>query len=109
MISHKVIVIGGGPAGIGCMLSLQRAGIDDILVFTKVFINGTWEGLTTKPYELINKIKQNKWKLILDKSVSCYFHTLRNEIRIYCDGGRIFRPILRVNPENNQLYLTKKE
>ena len=32
MISHKVIVIGGGPAGIGCMLSLQRAGIDDILV-----------------------------------------------------------------------------
>ena len=79
-----------------------------ILHFTKVFINGTWEGLTTKPYELITKIKENKWKLILDKSISCYFHTLRNEIRLYCDGGRIYRPILRVNPENNQLYLTNK-
>lgn len=87
---------------------LEDVPIEDILHFTKVFINGTWEGLTTKPYELINKIKENKWKLILDKSISCYFHTLRNEIRLYCDGGRIYRPILRVNPENNQLYLTNK-
>ena len=87
---------------------LSEIPIDDILQFTKVFINGTWIGMTTKPLELIDEIKQNKFKLILDKSISCNFHTLKNEIRIYCDGGRIYRPILRVNSETNELYLTKK-
>jgi DNA-directed RNA polymerase II subunit RPB2 len=88
--------------------TLEQVPISDFTKYTKVFVNGTWYGLTSTPYEVINDIKTKKFNLILDKSISCYFHTLRNEIRVYCDGGRIYRPLLRVDSDKNQLYLTKK-
>ena len=31
-MQHKIIVIGAGPAGIGCTLALNRAGIKDVLI-----------------------------------------------------------------------------
>jgi DNA-directed RNA polymerase II subunit RPB2 len=87
---------------------LQETPLINLLTNTKVFINGTWFGLTVKPEELIAEIKDKKFKLILDKSISCNFNLLKNEIRVYCDGGRIYRPILRVNSGNNNIFLTKK-
>lgn len=31
-MQHGIIIIGAGPAGIGCALALNRAGIKDILI-----------------------------------------------------------------------------
>jgi len=31
-VQHKIIIIGAGPAGIGCALALNRAGIKDIVI-----------------------------------------------------------------------------
>ncbi len=31
-MQHKIIIIGAGPAGIGCALALNRAGIEDIVI-----------------------------------------------------------------------------
>ena len=31
-MSHDVIIVGGGPAGIGCAAALKRASIENVLV-----------------------------------------------------------------------------
>ena len=72
----------------------------------KVFINGSWVGITEKPRELYEFMKDKKQKGILNVYTSVVFNYSLNEIRICNDAGRITRPLLRV--KNNQLMLTKE-
>jgi DNA-directed RNA polymerase beta subunit len=70
----------------------------------KVFINGSWVGITEKPQELYEFIKEKKQKGILNVYTSVVFNYTLNEIRICNDAGRLTRPLLRV--KNNDLLLT---
>ena len=70
----------------------------------KVFINGSWVGITENPQELYEFIKEKKQKGILNVYTSVVFNYTLNEIRICNDAGRLTRPLLRV--KNNDLLLT---
>ena len=72
---------------------------------TKIFINGKWLGFTDKPIDFIKFTKENRAKNYINRHVSIIDDIYEKEIRIYTDGGRKIRPVLRV--ENNQLVLTK--
>ena len=77
-----------------------------IKLFTKVFISGQWYGMTEKPIQLVEYLKNMRSKGVIDKMVGIVHNYKTKEIRINTDGGRLFRPLLKV--KNNKLLLTKE-
>ena len=73
---------------------------------TRIFINGEWLGLTLKPLLLYEYLKQCRILGQIDKTVSIILDNFNNEIRLNCDGGRMYRPLLIV--KNNKMILNKE-
>lgn len=78
--------------------------------YTRVHLNGNIIGLTNKPRELYNKLKEMKFSGTFDPYISIS-HCIKSEIecsdiRINCDSGRIIHPTLRV--VNNTILLTQE-
>ena len=74
----------------------------------KVFVNGIWVGITRDPRRLYREFKLKKWRGIINIYTSVVFDYPNAEIRICNDAGRIMRPLLMVNPETNELYITRE-
>ena len=70
----------------------------------KVFINGSWVGITYKPVELYNLLKSKKYSGIINIYTSIIFDYTNREIRVCNDSGRLSRPLLRV--KDNKLVLS---
>lgn len=70
----------------------------------KVFVNGTWVGISDTPMELYEDLKSKKYKGIINIYTSIVFDFKRMEIRVCNDGGRLTRPVLRV--KNNRALIT---
>jgi DNA-directed RNA polymerase II subunit RPB2 len=64
---------------------------------SKVFINGSWIGVTDAPFELINLLKLYRRNGILPIYTSLSFDIQHNEVYIYTDAGRLTRPIYFVD------------
>ena len=71
----------------------------------KVFVNGCWIGITDTPIELYNDMKDKKYKGIINIYTSIVFDYKNMEIRICNDGGRLTRPVLKI--QNNKVIITK--
>ena len=63
---------------------------------TKVFINGSWVGITENPIELYNDLKDKKYKGIINIYTSIVFDTKLLEIKVCNDAGRLSRPLFKV-------------
>jgi DNA-directed RNA polymerase beta subunit len=72
----------------------------------KVFVNGSWIGITSNPLELYEYLKTKKYEGIINIYTSIIFDIKRGEIRVCSESGRLTRPLLRV--KNNDLLITKK-
>jgi len=59
----------------------------------KVFVNGTWYGVTESPLELVSNIKYNRRVNKIHESISVTFDISEKSIFIYTDSGRLLRPI----------------
>ena len=66
----------------------------------KVFINGSWVGITHTPQELYLMLKDKKYKGIINIYTSIIFDYKLKEIRVCNDAGRLTRPLLRVKDKN---------
>uniref|UniRef100_A0A6C0LJE8 DNA-directed RNA polymerase n=1 Tax=viral metagenome TaxID=1070528 RepID=A0A6C0LJE8_9ZZZZ len=73
---------------------------------TKVFVNGSWVGITENPEELFNNLKEHKHKGIINIYTSVIFDYKLNEVRICNDAGRLTRPLLRI--KNGSMLLTQE-
>jgi DNA-directed RNA polymerase II subunit RPB2 len=73
----------------------------------KVFVNGTWVGITHDPMKLYREFKLKKWRGIINIYTAIVFDYPNAEIRICNDAGRMMRPLLLVNPDTNDLYITR--
>lgn len=72
----------------------------------KVFLNGDWIGMTDKTTELCGEMEKMRMQGYFDmKNTSIVRDDDEGEVRVYCDSGRLVRPVLRV--ENNVLALKK--
>ena len=71
----------------------------------KVFINGSWVGITDMPLDLYMDMKTKKYSCIINVYSSIIFDIKLKEIRICTDGGRLTRPILKVC--NGKAVITK--
>jgi len=74
--------------------------------YTKVFLNGEWLGLTDNPIALDDELRHKKLHGTFDNTISIVNDIKNREIRVYCDSGRLFRPVIRV--DNNNVLLTKE-
>lgn len=78
--------------------------------YVKVYLNGECVGLTKKPSELVKELRNMKLHKKIDLQTGITYEIkseIEYDIRINCDSGRLLRPILRVD-ENNNLYLKKE-
>ena len=69
----------------------------------KVFINGSWVGITENPIELYNDLKDKKYKGIINIYTSIIFDTKLLEIKICNDAGRLSRPLFKIK-NNDFIY-----
>ena len=76
----------------------------DLYDKVKVFVNGTWLGVTDTPMELYTELKDKKCRGIINIYTSVIFDYKTMEIRVCNDGGRLTRPVLRV--KNNRAIMT---
>ena len=72
----------------------------------KVFLNGEWVGMTINSEDLYSSLKRNKLNGELEKTTGIILDRFDKELRIFCDGGRLYRPLLRV--DNNDILLNKQ-
>ena len=63
--------------------------------------------LQKTPIELYQRLKEKKYKGIINIYTSIVFNVRLKEIRICNDAGRLTRPVLRV--KNNSLLITNKD
>lgn len=77
-----------------------------IKILTKVFISGQWYGMSDKPVQLVQYLRDMRSKGAIDKMVGIVHSFKNKEIRVNTDGGRLYRPLLKV--KNNKLLLTKE-
>ena len=75
---------------------------DKIYDKVKVFINGSWVGISNDPIQLYNNLKEKKYKGIINVYTSIIFNYNLKEIRICNDAGRLTRPVFKI--KNNNLY-----
>jgi DNA-directed RNA polymerase II subunit RPB2 len=73
----------------------------------KVFINGAWIGISKTPMELYNHLKNMKYTGRINIYTSIVFDFKNGEIRICSDGGRLTRPLLRVNASGDCVLFTR--
>ena len=76
----------------------------DVANKVKVFINGSWVGITDDPITLYNTLKEMKYTGMLNVYTSIVFDFRYKEIRVCNDSGRLLRPVLRV--KDNKLTIT---
>ena len=66
---------------------------------TKIFINGSWIGMTKYPYELLNKFNVYKRNGLIPILSTISFNIQDNTIEIFCDSGRLTRPIFYMDKD----------
>ena len=73
---------------------------------TMLFLNGRLLGYVDDDISFSKFFKRERDNNFINKHVSIVLDINFNEIRIYSDGGRMIRPLLKV--KDNRLVLTKK-
>ena len=68
---------------------------------TKLFVNGSWIGISLAPEDLINTFKFQRRIGCIPIFISINWDYKENTIFIYSDPGRITRPIFYINDERN--------
>ena len=76
----------------------------DLYDKVKVFINGSWVGISNEPQKLYLMLRDKKYKGIINIYTSIIFDYRLKEIRVCNDAGRLMRPLLRV--KNNNVLIT---
>ncbi|AYV79459.1 MAG: intein-containing DNA-dependent RNA polymerase 2 subunit Rpb2/subunit Rpb4 precursor [Faunusvirus sp.] len=89
------------------IIALQDVDPSEYKKKFKIFINGEWIGLHTNPLKLADDLRAYRTNGVIDRTVSIVADLDNREIRIYSDGGRLIRPLLRV--KDNKLLITKKQ
>ena len=83
------------------IIDTYNGSYKDLDDYVKVFINGSWVGITKDPKKIYDNLKDKKYKGIINIYTSIIFNSKLKEIRVCNDAGRITRPLLKV--KNNKI------
>ena len=73
---------------------------------SKIFINGSWVGITNNPEDIMERLIGQRRKACISKEISIVNNFMNKEIRIYTDSGRSLRPLFVV--ESSRLKIKKQ-
>eukprot|EP01038_Epipyxis_sp_PR26KG_P008520 gene8520-11517_t len=79
--------------------NLEHVSCRDIAETTKIFVDGDWVGVHNEPDDLVSKLRNLRRSLDIDPEVSIVRDIKEREVRIYCDYGRICRPLFVVGDD----------
>lgn len=85
------------------IIPVENFDIDQEYNPVVIFVNGFIIGYTLNPMKTVATIQSLRRKEILNYEVSVSYDHIDNEIRIFCDEGRLLRPLIRL--ENNNMIL----
>ena len=74
---------------------------------SKIFINGSWVGITNNPEVIMKLLVRQRREACISKEISIVNNFMNKEIRIYTDSGRSLRPLFVV--ESSRLKITKQK
>ncbi|GMR39902.1 hypothetical protein PMAYCL1PPCAC_10097, partial [Pristionchus mayeri] len=90
------------------MENLEEVAPSNIADATKIFVNGSWVGIHRDPESLMSTLRKLRRQMdIIVSEVSMVRDIRDREIRIYTDAGRVCRPLLIVDKDNQKLCLKK--
>ena len=69
----------------------------DMINNVKVFVNGDWLGIHSKPNELVDEFRKLRRQGLVNVMTSISWNIKDNEIKLYSDEGRLSRPLMIVN------------
>jgi DNA-directed RNA polymerase II subunit RPB2 len=89
------------------MLNLEEMSSTNVQLgtSTKIFVNGSWAGVTHDPENLVATLKRLRRSLDVSPEVSVVRDIREKELRLYTDAGRVCRPLFIV--DNMRLRITK--
>lgn len=74
--------------------------------YQKIFVNGNVVGYSKSPEELVSYVRKLKQDGALQYDISVSYNLDDDEIRIYCDAGRLIRPVFTVS--DDKLLITEE-
>ena len=87
--------------------SLESTEISNLQVYSKIFLNGLWLGIVREPQEFIEKIKIHRRNGLIPIYVSVSFEIKTKTIYLFCDEGRVTRPIFYKDGDKMSFELPK--
>ena len=80
---------------------LSEVHPSDIRGRSKIFINGSWIGITDQPEIIMRGLLSQRRRATISKEISIVNNFVNKEIRIYTDSGRTQRPLFIVEKYKN--------
>ena len=78
------------------IILINNIKLNDIKNSYKIFLNGMWIGITLNFQKIFKELAKKKDNNILPSSVSISYNRFEKEIHVYCDEGRLQRPLISV-------------
>ena len=88
--------------GIPDFQKLSELSPESIRGKSKIFINGSWVGITNNPEDIMERLIGQRRKACISKEISIVNNFMNKEIRIYTDSGRSLRPLFVVEKYKNE-------
>lgn len=85
-------------------ISISNHSLANLSIMTKIFLNGEWIGFTLHGIQIYTELKLLKMNNVIEKTNGITFNIQLNEIKVYTESGRLYRPILNVI--NNRIVLS---
>ena len=87
---------------LGCK-ELKYLKVTDTHIMTKLFINGNWIGCVISPKSMVDRFRLMRRNGLINHTTSIAWYVELNEIHIFCDNGRLVRPLLIIGNGNELL------
>ena len=90
---------------------LQECSPIYLATHTKMIVNGNWVGVIEDPVEVCDLIKLYRRNGLLPMYLSIRFDSMRNEMNLFTDSGRLMRPVYYVveDKDTKQLSFERKD
>uniref|UniRef100_A0A6C0KJQ5 DNA-directed RNA polymerase n=1 Tax=viral metagenome TaxID=1070528 RepID=A0A6C0KJQ5_9ZZZZ len=90
------------------MRMVEDCGPAQLAYMTKVIVNGYWAGSVGEPVETVKKIRFFRRNALLPIHLSATFDIKQNTIFVYCDAGRLSRPIYYKDEHSGRMSYENK-
>jgi DNA-directed RNA polymerase II subunit RPB2 len=87
-------------------LPIRDLAINQLHNNCKIIVNGAWIGCHSYPYKFVKLFRLMRRNGLINATCSICWETIKNEIHIFTDGGRLIRPLYIM--ENNELLIDEK-